>query len=386
MFNPASFLGFLATTAAHRAIMYGRHKDLAPSQAPHDDLILDPDYVRVKHEATIAVRQVFEQHTVAQEQMLEACFGLISAAMVVGNFEEARLHLKIWDRITSQITVSEDTLRWLPITNVKVSVALLERPIIPLLLERNPIPDEILRRIYPRPDTPIARMGYDFCRLDQLSQPLGLLLSMHADLCLLCELSVLNPQASSQDEVRTVARKAVELEFDLLSYPYEVEELPRDSRDEPQLPALEAVVRLAAFGMMSIVPYNILPAAGNGRALTQHQKKALEVLVGKRHLWDTEVLRLMCWVLLVFTQNALKQPEEGIFTDLLAQVSRDLWVSTWEQVEEIMFGFLYVPSLQNSVWREIWADVCQIREQRRFQDESHHHQRGQLYYQEGTGV
>jgi len=69
-------------------------------------------------------------------------------------------------------------------------------------------------------------------------------------------------------------------------------------------------------------------------------------------------------VLLIFIQNSLKQPEEGFFTELLARISRDLWISSWEEVENILFGFLYIPKLQASTWRAIWAEACKVREQR----------------------
>ncbi|KAJ9607787.1 hypothetical protein H2200_007866 [Cladophialophora chaetospira] len=361
--NPASFLGFLAITAAHRAVMYGRHKDLAPSLDNHDDLIFDPDYVRVKHEATVAVRQVFQKRAIVDEQMLEACFGLISTATVVGNLEEARLHLKMLDRIASQIDLSEQTLMWLPISNVKISVALLERPVMPLLFKREPIPEEIMQRIAPDPSTDMARLGQDFMRVDQLSQPLRALLSTHGDICNLCEAKATDPQASSLLETVTLGRKSTELEFDLLAYPYGNDIFPRNNRDEPQLPALEGLVRLAALGMLSIAPHTIMPATGNGRAVTHHQKKAVQKWIRERHPWHAEILRVMCWALFVFVQNSQKQPEELYFLEILAKVSHVLRLSIWEDVEKVMFGFLYIPRLQSSAWKAIWVDVCKVSEQ-----------------------
>lgn len=361
--NPASFLGFLATTAAHRAVMYGRHKDLAPSLDNHDDLISDPEYVTVKHEATVAVRRMFQQRAIVDEQMLEACFGLISTATVVGNFEEARLHLKMLDRIASQIELSERTLTWLPISNVKISVGLLERPIMPLLLRREPIPEEILQRISHDVSTSMARLGHDFIRLDQLSDPLKLLLATHADICDLCDIRAAAPRSSSPLETLILGRKSTELEFDLLAYPYETDIFPRSSRDEPQLPVLEGVVRVAALGMLSITPHTIMPATGNGRALTHHQKKIVQRWMRDRHSWHAEALKVMCWALFVFIQNSLKQPEVTFFIELLAQVSHDLQLSSWEDVERIILGFLYIPRLQSSIWGGIWVDVCKVREQ-----------------------
>jgi len=247
---------------------------------------------------------------------------------------------------------------------VKISVALLERPVLPLLFQREPIPEEILRRIAPDPLSAMARLGNDFKRLDQLSEPLRLVLSTHADICDLCEIRIADPRSSSLLETVTIGRKSTELEFDLLSYPYENDIFPRNSRDEPQLPAMEGVVRLAALGMLSIAPHTIMPAAGNGRALTHHQKKAVQKWIRERNLWHAELLRVMCWALFVFIQNSSKQPEEPFFIEILAQVTHDLWLSTWEDVKKVISGFLFIPILQGSAWKAIWTDVCRVREQK----------------------
>ena len=368
MSSPASFLGFLATTAAHRAVLYGRHKDLAPSRDNHENLISDPDYARVKHEVIRAVRQVLEQCPVSHEQILEACFGLISTNTVVGNFEEARLHLKMLDRITSQIEVSEDTLRWLPISNTKLSVALLEHPVMPLLIVREPIPDELLQRIGRRSRTATSRMGQDLAGLGPLSEPLRKLLSTHADVCRLCEVNLCEPQRCFPQDGAILTRKAIELEFDLLAYPYQIETLPRGSDDEPKLPAFEALVRLVSLGMLSISPHTIMPATGNGRALTHHQRKALELFLNDRCSLDSHMLKFIFWALFVFIQNSLKQPEEVFFTELLAEFSRELWVLSWDQAEEMVSGFLYIPASQSEIWNEIWKEVCKVRAQSQLQN------------------
>ncbi|ETI27465.1 hypothetical protein G647_09655 [Cladophialophora carrionii CBS 160.54] len=361
--NPASFLGFLATTAAHRAVMYGRHRDLAPSNDNHDDLILDPDYARAKHEATVAVRQIFQQRAIVDEQMLEACFGLISTATVVGNFEEARLHLKILDRITSQIELSEQTSMWLPIANVKISVGLLERPVMPLPFKREPVPDATLRRISPGLPSQMARLGTSFMRLDQLSNPLRRLLSTQTVICHLCAAKAADSQSPSALETSILVKKSTEAEFDLLAYPYDADAFPRNARHEPELPALEGIVRLAALGMLSLAPHTIMPAAGNGRALTHHQKRAVEKWVLEQHLWHAEALHVMCWALLVFIQNSLKQTEEAFFKKLLAQVTHYLGLSDWEDVENVVYGYLYIHGLQSSTWKAVWLDVCRVRAQ-----------------------
>jgi hypothetical protein len=349
--------------------MYGRHKDLGPSQDDHDALVLDPDYIKVKHEATSAVRRIVSQRAVVDEQMLEACFGLISTATVVGNFKEAKLHLQMLGRISSQISVSDFALMWLPLSNVKISVGLLERPVLPLLLKREPISEQELLWVAASDTTNMARLGSAFYALD-LSEPLKSLLAVHARLCKLCEYNANNMGASSALLVAHVGKTGTILEFDMLAYPYDNETLfPRDQHDKPQLCALEAVVRLAALGMLSVAPYSILPGAGNGRAVTHHQKAALERFMRQSPVWTPEILKVICWALFVFVQNAHEQPEEAFFIELLAHLgSSSVFPHTWEEVEMLLFEYLYIPQLQASIFRNAWRRVLNVREQLRIYD------------------
>ncbi|EXJ69063.1 uncharacterized protein A1O5_07998 [Cladophialophora psammophila CBS 110553] len=358
--NPATFLGFMATTAAHRAVFYGRHEDLAPSNTNHDDLIFDPDYIRVKNEAMVAVRRAFDQRANVDNQMVEACFGLISTATVVGNFAEARIHLKILERITSQMTLSDETMMWLPLSNVKVSVGLLVRPVLPLLFTREPLPEEVLFCAAQHLGTDMTRLGQDFTQLQQMSQRLKLLLTTASDICRLCEMHSVVPRGPSPAENLSLRKKATELEFDLLAYPYETDIFPRNNENEPEIPALEGIIRLAALGMLSIAPHTIMAPTGLGRALTHHQKGAFEKWLHWKRSEDAEEQKIICWVLFVFVQNSLKQPEQRFFTEFLAQVARDLRLLTWEEVEQVMYGLLYMPRLQSSIWQGIWADVCKV--------------------------
>ncbi|KIW32885.1 uncharacterized protein PV07_04398 [Cladophialophora immunda] len=369
MSNPATFLGFMATTAAHRAVFYGRHEDLAPSNANHDDLIIDPDYIRVKNEAMVAVRRTFDQREKVDDQMVEACFGLISTATVVGNFAEARIHLKILERVTSQMTLSEETLMWLPLSNVKVSVGLLVRPVLPLLFMREPLPEETLSRAEQHLPSDMNRLGQDFMELQQMSQPLKSLLTTSKDICRLCEMHHSLFQSPSRTETLSLRKKATELEYDLLAYPYATTIFPRNSANEPEIPALERIIRLAGLGMLAIAPHTILASTGLGRALTHHQKGALDKWLHGERSRNVEEAKVVCWALFVFVQNALKQPEQRFFTESLAQVAREAGLLTWEEVEQVMFGLLYIPWLQSSIWKGIWTDVCDVI------DSTHHLQR-----------
>ncbi|EXJ90570.1 hypothetical protein A1O1_03673 [Capronia coronata CBS 617.96] len=363
--SPPTFLGFMATAAAHRAIFHGRHKDLAPSSENHDDLITDCDYKKVKHEALVAVRRKVEQPETIDQFMVDACFGLISAATVVGNFEEARLHLKGVAQLMSVVGVSQDSMLWLPLANVKVSVGLLSRPLLQLPWSRQPISHEILQRISPSPSSGMARLGSGFEQLDELSKPLKDLVEAGRDVCNFCELVVANPQGLSSAENATLRQKATELEFDLLAYPYETEDFYLEHSAEPQLPALEAVVRLAALGSSSIAPHTVMPSTGLGRALTHHQKRAIQQWLRETNTnCGVSEMKAVTWALFMFTQNALNQPEEGFFSDLLLQYTHELRLLSWQDIENTVCGYLYVPSLQSSIWQAIWMASSQARIQR----------------------
>ncbi|KAK7900426.1 hypothetical protein LTR67_002708 [Exophiala xenobiotica] len=366
--SPATFLGFMATVAAHRAILYGRHKDLAPSNLNHDELITDPDYKRVKHEAIVAVRRFIEKSKTADQYMVDACFGLVSTATVVGNFEEARMHLKGIAHIVALVGSSQESLLWLPITNVKVSVGLLQKPILALPWTREAIPTETLQRIAPHRKSALARLGADFKPLTDLSDTIRSLLTRSRDICYFVEFNAANPSGLTPPENATLRQSAVELEYDLVAYPYDIPDFFFDGEKEPTIPTLESVIRTAALGFMSLAPHTIMPSTGLGRALTHHQKRATEAWLRERQGKSAvPELKAVFWSLFIFAQCALKQPEEDFFLNLISQTMRDLWPLSWPEAERILTGFLYIPRLQRVVWKRIWTQVTSRSEALRIQ-------------------
>ncbi|EXJ81023.1 hypothetical protein A1O3_07311 [Capronia epimyces CBS 606.96] len=354
--DPPTFWGMIGVFAAHKAIFQGDHKDLAPSDVNHDDLITDPDYKKVKHEALVAVRRKIERRERMDQFMIEACFGLSATATVVGNFEEARMHLKGVAQLMSMFGVAQDSVSWLPLSIVKVSVGLLSMPIFELPWTRCPLPREIEQRITPTPDSGMTRLASAFQHMDELSQPLRVLLLTSRDICNFCELNATDPSGLSSAESAALDRKATELEFDLLAYPYKFDSFHGEYATEPQLPPLEAVVRLAALGFLSFTPHTIFPPTGLGRALTHHQKRAFKRwLQARSTTCGVPELKAITWALFTFTQGSLMQPEEVFFSRHLLRLTRQLSLVSWQDIETILSGFLYIPSLQSSLWRTIWT-------------------------------
>lgn len=349
----------MATVAAHRAIFHGMHKDLAPSSINHDDLITDPDYKRVKHEAIVSVRKAIQTRGKADQYLLEACFGLVSTATVVGNFEEARVHLRGVASMMASNPALTGIQEWVPITNVKISTAMLCRPCLAIPWDRQDIPQELLDKILPASGSADPhRLNSAFTHVEELSDTLQQLLSLHQDLCNLCEYVAIHPRRLTAVENRILNRKAIELEYDYVDYACDGEDA-HESRSpsthpQPTLPPLEAVIRLAGLGVCSILPHTILPSSGSGRAATQHHKQAIERWRRQRRHPGVNEMSAVVWALFVFVQRSLQQPEQEFFASLLRRMTHDLWLLKWEDVEATVAGFLYLPRLQSKLWRSIW--------------------------------
>lgn len=372
MNNPATYLGFMATVAAHRAVLYGRHGDLRPSNRDHDELITDPDYKRVKHEAIVAVRTLIQKSKAPSQYMVDACFGLISIATVVGNFEEAQMHLRGIAQIMDLVGGSDESLMWLPVANVKVSVGLLQRPILAIPWKRRAIPQEVLERISLPAESAFARIGSAFRHLKPLSTSLQALLETSRDICNLVQYSSANPKGLSAPENTMLHHKAIELEHDLVSYPYDTPDFFVHGHDEPSVPPLERVIRMAALGFMSFAPHTIMPSTGLGRAMTCHQKDAVEswLRADKARRETTAESRAVTWALFAFTQCALAQPEEGFFLNLIVQMTEDLRSMSWLDMEQLLAGYLYVPHLQATTWAETWNKAQKRRDLRAVKETS----------------
>lgn len=359
--SPAVFLGFMGTVAAHRAILRGHHKDLAPSDTNHDDLITDPEYKQVKHHTIVAVRQMIEDRKSPNQHLVDACYGLVSVATIVGNFSEAKVHLQGIRHLMSVAGISEESVAWLPITNVKLATAMLSQPLLPIPWERHPIPQEILQMVSPPPEVEQSRLGTSFTQTPALSDRLKELLSCQRDICNMCNFNAHYPGTLPASGHFTLNQKGTELEYDLVVYPYETATFERDQSDEPVVPVLEAVVRLAALGIITTTPHTIHPSSGSGRAVTHHQKRAFQRWSRQRHGDCSRAeLQLVLWALFVFAQCAGDTPEVDLFTRHIAQLARELWLLRWQDVELIIYGFLYIPCIQARVWKDIYNSAMSL--------------------------
>lgn len=359
--SPAVFLGFMGTVAAHRAILRGSHGDLTPSETDHDDLITDPEYKQVKFHTLVAVRKLIEERKTPDQSLVDACYGLVSVATIVGNIAEAKVHLQGISKIMSMANISAESVSWLPITNVKLATAMLSRPLLPIPWKRLPIPQEILQIISPPQDVMQSRLGSGFTHITGLSDRLRELLPLQRDLCNLCDFNAKNPGTLPPAGHFALNQKGTELEYDLVAYPYETKVFERDKANEPVIPALERMIRLAGLGLLTTTPHSILPLSGSGRAVTYHQMRAFQAWSRqKRKSCSRLELHVILWALFIFTECAGASPEAEFFIQQMVQLAREMWLIRWEDVEHILYGLLYIPGLQAKKWRDVYNEAMDV--------------------------
>jgi hypothetical protein len=360
--NLAVFLGMMATVAAFRAIFLGRHDDLKPSDKDHNDLLHDTDFKVIKAWAMEATRARIETNNSVDEGSVEAIFSLIGAASILGNFDEARLHLRAIRKVlhynSDLVDLTSPQSHWIPLTDVKAAVGMLRRPYFRLPWSPDPIPDDLLRKIVPPPSAALSQLGSAFLSLRELSIAMQQLLR---DAVCLCWFSQFNHERShdlNAADHEVLRRKTLELEYELLSYVYQgaptdTDQIPNDMMHSP----LEKMIRLAVLGMVSSTLTNVLPSAGVGRALTQHQLKATNQYFNLTLRPVEHEAAAIIWIMLQYAQGAANQVEEHIFLETLNACRELLRISYWSQIEHLVFGHLYIPAEQTEKWRSIWESA-----------------------------
>jgi hypothetical protein len=361
-----AFVAFLGTLAVHRAVMNKRTADLAPAvRQPgfiYASLIGDRAYWLLLEEAVSLVNKELRNGAKIDSSTLEACFSIVSAATIAGDFQQAEQFLQFVDRTFHGVEASEHAQAWLLLTDIKTAVGLLRRPTKALPWSRSSVPRKVLDHIFPSPYGQTYPLGTLFTEAAFLTNELRQLLADATLLCHFCEFNTTDVEGLTTHEHIIYRCKNHELEHDVMSYVY-TEFLPsKRGPQERAIPALEHIVRLGILGIHSTIATVVHPGTGLGRCLTHHQKRALTDygLVLGRHMSRTE-LRVMLWALFVFAQGSREQVEEPEFEYLLARVSEWANVRSWEVAEELMLTCLYVPSVQRGKWEDIWRRAVEIR-------------------------
>ncbi|RMD44811.1 hypothetical protein DV735_g264, partial [Chaetothyriales sp. CBS 134920] len=369
-----AFFAFLATTACHRAVLHRRHSELgADGPSANCDRIRDREFI-LAHRSAITETNDKAKGGVLDSDYLEACVSIISTLTLAGDFNVARQYLHSLLDVLQHVELSPPTAAWLPLTDAKVAVGLMSRPQVPLPWARVQIEDGSLQRMLPPADDPLLRMGSAFATVSGLSTELQRLLCDATLICLMCDFNARDVVGLRPHEHISFRCKSMELEHDLLSYVFDIFPVSAERADglepTPDVPLTEDVVRLAVLGLMTMISVHVLPGSGLGRAMTRQQMRAMtrwfaSNLNGQQSLGekmtgntsDTAALHTILWALFVFAKCAREQPEEEALRKMLAEVMTRLQMSDWDDIEHILYGFLYVPTMLRPPWWRTWELV-----------------------------
>lgn len=359
--SPIAFIGFMATLAAHRAILHKNHDDLSPSNILHAHLIKDPDYKCALQEAVQSISEKVNSGATLDAEILEGCFSVVSAACIVGDFKQAADLLRYVSSDLQPVEVTRRAEGWLFLTDVKTAVGMLRKPIKALPWAKSRVPTDVLDRICSPASSCIFRLGTAFPNVIHITSQLRQLLADAIVVCHFCEFNALAYEGLDTHEHIIYRCKTLELEHDILSYVYDTFGYSDETPSISFIPPLEQILRLAVLAIMSTIAAVVHPGTGLGRALTYHQKNALNTYGARLHpSMDRAELKVIVWALFVFAQGAREQVDGPEFEYLLAQTCSWLDVHDWESAEELLLECLYVPSVQRSMWRQIWLSAQEI--------------------------
>ncbi|RMZ81068.1 hypothetical protein DV738_g2354, partial [Chaetothyriales sp. CBS 135597] len=374
--SPAAFFAFLATTACHRAVLYRRHSELGgDGPSGNSQRIRDNEFILAHNRAIAETNAKAAKNGVMDAEYLEACFTMISTCSLLGDFEMARQYLYGIRDVLQHAEITAQSAAWLPLNDTKVAVGLMTRPQIPLPWARVQIEYASLERMLPSTDDPLSHMGSAFATVPGLSTELLCLLGDATLICLMSEFNARRMDGLTHQEQISFRCKSMELEHDLLRYVFDIFPVSseRAAGLEPtaDVPPFENIVRLAVLGLLTLVSVHVLPGSGLGRALTRHQMRALKRWYATNPLSGQSskgkdiggnpshnaTLHTILWALFVFNKCAKEQPEEKLFREMLAETLMQLQLIEWEDIEPILFGFLYVPTMLRPPWWRTWELV-----------------------------
>jgi hypothetical protein len=352
--SPAAYMGFLATLAAHRAVLNRSHDLVVSRSQLRNQVIYDADYRDALRGAENYAGYKQAKCEIDGE-FLEVCFAIISAQSVMANLSEARRWLQLIHELLKNTPVPLSAYAWMPLVDVKVATGLLSKPVKQLPWERAPVPNEVLYRISPRLSASFSRLGTAFANVLFISPQLRHLLANAVIVCQFCEFNASDSQGLATHEHIMYRCKTHELEYDILTYVYSV--FPRAEEDPAlvDVPPLEQLIRLAVLGLMSSIAAVVHPGTGIGRGVTSHQMKALDnycTYLGPD--MDKAEMRVILWVLFIYAAGARDQPEAPHFEYFIAQTATWLGLKRWEDAEKVILEGLYVPRVLGTKYSHIW--------------------------------
>ncbi|OQD80465.1 hypothetical protein PENANT_c035G08749 [Penicillium antarcticum] len=302
-----------------------------------------------------------DPHRRLSDEAFDTIINLLTGALIIGEFEEAHIHLKGLKRmvelrggITDDSIRSSSMLSAIITTDIKAASGLMAKPVFPLTWDAQPVPSDIQQRIRPQASSPLNNVGSGFFANSCISPPLQRILYVLRDMVFFSIMNQMAPaalQPIDQDFFRVLNCEA---EHQLLSYIY--------TDDSPipvsKLHPIEAVTRVASICFLNHFLIVSPSSSGLGRALTRHLTTAVEKckLSLLRGL-PKESFGPYAWALFVGAQGSQGQAERAWFVERLARVAIICGWQSWEQVSKVMANYFFVMTSDGLSWRSIWDEA-----------------------------
>ena len=194
-----------------------------------------------------------------------------------------------------------------------------------------------------------------------LSAPLIKILHSMRDLIFLDAFNAREPSAFTSEDHETYRLLAHEVEHDLLDYPYRTFQAKSADPDDLDIHPIEALARCVCVCHMNYTVIVSPPPTGLGVALTYHAKKALtEVRQSILAQLPLNCFDLLAWALFIGAHGSLGQPERPWFLRRLADIAQLRKWRSFEEVEDVMRGYIYAPHLYKISWEKIWDEAMAL--------------------------
>ncbi|KAJ6083819.1 hypothetical protein N7467_007954 [Penicillium canescens] len=358
--DKGSFFGLMSMCAAHRAVLASQHTCIINSDSRNQ--ALDPDYCMMRAKSIGEMNaKMQDPNRRLSDEAFDTIINLLTGALIIGEFEEAHIHLKGLKRmvelrggITDDSIRSSSMLSAIITTDIKAASGLMTKPVFPLTWDAQPIPSDIQQRIMPQALSPLNNLGSGFFANSFISPSLQRILYVLRDMVFFSIMNQMTPaaiQPIDQDFFRVLNCEA---EHQLLSYIY------ADDSPNPllKLHPIEAVTRVASICFLNHFMIVSPSSSGLGRALTKHLTTAVETCkLSFLQELPKENFGLYTWALFVGAQGSQGQAERAWFVERLAHVAMICVWQSWEQVSKVMANYFFVMTLDGLSWRSVWDEA-----------------------------
>ncbi|OXV10012.1 hypothetical protein Egran_02221 [Elaphomyces granulatus] len=366
--DPGTFFGLMSVSAAHRAIVTGRHSDSFLLPGCENRVLYDSDYYLMKARCIHEMNAKLKDPVLAiSNEAFGTIINLLTSAMIVGLFNEARMHLKGLKRMVDlRGGITDDSVRksimlyTFLTSDVKSAAGLMTRPVFPLFRDHQAASLELRKRLALPSSSNLNTLGVALLRNSSLSQPFMKVVHGLRDLMIFQHFSYHDPKMFSGSDRELLFKHSYEVEHEILSYPYRSSDGRRlGGRTEFHLHPVESVARVASICYTNQVIIVSPPGTGLGRALTKQIKTVLAICtqLDSFSRLSPACHDLIAWALFIGAQGALGQSERPWFVHHLAEIVTLRGWTEWEKVTEIMAGYFYIPYIHDVVWRPIWDEV-----------------------------